>query len=494
MHAEAVGPSRRSALVRMALAGAGIMTALPARARRKRSLRPPPGPSVHVDVGGTRARGPFGELRCWQLGGQLLPVYVTAAAGAAVMDCRGPTPIIRFDDGAARITLTPEGLRFGRAPIRPWSRAELISLAARLRASKRGLQGALHLRAALHTLLPAALRASKLSGAQRVGRGLAQRTAGLGSTSMMCTTRTVTETVEREVTQLVDQVLTAQQQVQACYARELSRAPCRDAWPLRELCAAGLCAQESFVDLVVGVVAIVDTVVEEVVREVVTCALPKPGEWPNPWTIIAGGPADFLPGTATAAAAPTPASLGDALALLRSSIDFLGPFANCLLAGTWTLAALPTPLALGGEQVTVPYGVRVCIDAACAEQLALDNTFGITGSAWSGALAALAALSPAFAADMGVAPSAAMLSLLATLAPAVAAVVVPLMAIILAFVVLALIYASALSAQFWLHQSFTDHFADGVVCIEHPTFALALIKVATWSLAPAELIPPMVVG
>jgi hypothetical protein len=67
-------------------------------------------------------------------------------------------------------------------------------------------------------------------------------------------------------------------------------------------------------------------------------------------------------------------------------------------------------------------------------------------------------------------------------------------AIILAFVLLALIYGTAISAQLFFQQHFTNNFAHGVVYIEHPTFALALIKLATIGTAPAELFPPIVTG
>jgi hypothetical protein len=65
---------------------------------------------------------------------------------------------------------------------------------------------------------------------------------------------------------------------------------------------------------------------------------------------------------------------------------------------------------------------------------------------------------------------------------------------IFAFLVLVLIYGTAIAAQLWLHRNLTNTFDDETVCIEHPTFVLALIKIATFTLVPAELIPPIVAG
>ncbi|MBI3949511.1 MAG: hypothetical protein HY314_03545 [Acidobacteria bacterium] len=65
-------------------------------------------------------------------------------------------------------------------------------------------------------------------------------------------------------------------------------------------------------------------------------------------------------------------------------------------------------------------------------------------------------------------------------------------AIILALILLIMIYATAIVAQMSFYVCCTNCLADGMICIEHPTFALALIKLATIGIAPAELIPPIV--
>jgi hypothetical protein len=182
-----------------------------------------------------------------------------------------------------------------------------------------------------------------------------------------------------------------------------------------------------------------------------------------------------------------------ALKFLKQIGGFLGPFGNCLVDGKWSLAQLETPIDFGGGNVAIPYGVKVCIDATCAEQLSADQIFGELTASWGAALGALAALSPAFAAEvagLGIVATPAIAALVAALPPAVVTVA----ALILAFIILALIYGTAISAQLFIHRHMTDNFADGTVCIEHATFALGLIKLATLGFAPAELIPPIVTG
>ena len=44
------------------------------------------------------------------------------------------------------------------------------------------------------------------------------------------------------------------------------------------------------------------------------------------------------------------------------------------------------------------------------------------------------------------------------------------------------------------HKNFTNNFADGKVCIVHPTFALMLVHAALLGQAPVALVPPIVVG
>jgi hypothetical protein len=182
-----------------------------------------------------------------------------------------------------------------------------------------------------------------------------------------------------------------------------------------------------------------------------------------------------------------------ALKLVKDIGSFLGPFGTCLANGQWSLAQLQTPIDFGGGTIALPYGVKVCISADCASRLSLDGLVGELTTSWTAALGALAALSPEFAAavsPLGILAAPAAAGVAATAPPAIAAIA----ALILAFIILALIYGTAISGQLFIHKNFTGNFADGTVCIEHATFALALIKLASYGVAPSELIPPIVTG
>ena len=237
---------------------------------------------------------------------------------------------------------------------------------------------------------------------------------------------------------------------------------------------------------------------EPVVREVVSCIIPKPGQWPNPWNLID----KLIPG-----AIPQPKKgftqkdIDGALKLLKeiggNIGGFLGPF-KCLLDGKWSLAQLDTQLNFGAGNIVIPYGVKVCMTAACANSLIDGSMITAAAAAWGTTLGVLAALSTDIAAlGIPAAPGAA--ALVAALGGAATAGVavspgVAAAAIILALILLVMIYATAIFGQLVYHKNFTNDFADGLVCIEHPTFALALIKLATIGIAPAELIPPIVTG
>jgi hypothetical protein len=121
---------------------------------------------------------------------------------------------------------------------------------------------------------------------------------------------------------------------------------------------------------------------------------------------------------------------------------------------------------------------------------------GELGASWGAALAALAAMSTSFAAyasTLGIAAAPAVAAAVAA-AGGAGSVLVSCAAVILAFIILALIYGTALSLQLAFHDKFLGTFADGEVCIEHASFAIALIKMASMGALPVELIPPIVTG
>ncbi|HWH48394.1 MAG TPA: hypothetical protein VN664_11370, partial [Burkholderiales bacterium] len=115
-------------------------------------------------------------------------------------------------------------------------------------------------------------------------------------------------------------------------------------------------------------------------------------------------------------------------------------------------------------------------------------------TAWPAALTLLAAMSPEFltfltTAGIPMTIPPAVLAAVGILPPAAASAAV----IMLAFLILALIYGTALAGELSAAEAL-GAFADGEVCIVHPTIALAMIKVLTLGFVPAELVPPIVVG
>jgi hypothetical protein len=439
--------------------------------------------------------GPYGEARVFDVGGVTLPVFVSAIDDSAQMDMTVRSPFVRYGVGASAITLTSRGVQMGSGKVQAWSPAMIRDLIGTLSKDRKLARSVLLLRSALHTAYPVAMAQSKPKEAKskegrKTGEAMSKGSTGYGSRALNCTTRTVTDTVTRTITQSVEVIKTAEQQYQECYDKAIAKDPCKSLPFGQGACAATICAVTTFVDMVVGFVDVVTTITEEVTREVVSCVTPRKGDWPNPWHLL-DGPIQ--------AAVPQPEAkfgakeIEGALKLINQIGGFLGPFGKCLAKGEWSLAQLTTPLDLGGGNVTIPYGVRVCIDADCATQLSADNIAGELLSSWGAALGALAALSPEFAASvssLGITAAPAVVAAIAALPEAVIAAA----ALILAFIILALIYGTAISAQLLFHRLFTDHFADGKVCIEHATFALALIKLATIGIAPAELIPPIVTG
>jgi hypothetical protein len=323
-----------------------------------------------------------------------------------------------------------------------------------------------------------------------MGAAMTKGAAGYGSRALDCTTRIVTATVTSTIIKAVEVIKSAEKQYHECYDQYVKQDPCKSLPFGQGLCAVGICKLIEFVDIVSGFVEIITTVAEEVKREVVTCVLPKLGEWPNPWN-IPDGP------IRTAIAQPKVVfgkkEIDDALTLLGSIPGLLGPFGKCFFAGEWSLAQLDTQLKLGGTSVVIPYGVKVCLTAECATQLSIDAILGETLAGWGGALSVLAALDAGAAASLatiGIVPSAAVAASIVAVPEAVIAAAT----IILLFILIALLWGTAISGQLYLHKNYTNNFADGKVCIEHPSLAIALIEIVTLGVIPAYLIPPIVTG
>ena len=438
--------------------------------------------------------GPFGEARIYNVAGQLLPMRVTANNGYAMMDVGSRAPFVRI--GAATdtkaITLSASGVQYGTAKPLAWNAVVARDVVKAIISDPVKMQGALHLRSALHTSYPVACKQlqPKLTMGKKMAAVMAKGSVGMGvrvmnPTTSNCSIQTVTETVTTTITTVVQRIMTAFQQAQACYEARLAGTCKGNIWP--EACAALTCGVDAFVDMVVDTITIIDVFVEEVTREVMVCTAPQANRWPNPF-----GPSPTVLQGAIAQK-PQKFDIVAALSFLKSQLAFLGPYARCLLDGKWELAELNTQLNLGGE-VVVPYGVRVCISTKCAEQLALQGIGMELINNWLLLLQALAALSPAFAvkaAAVGIIPLAALAGIVATESP----VIIGTAAIILAVIILLMIQATVLGAELTVQLALGAG-SDGIVCIEHPTFALALIAIPLLGFGGLNLaaFPPIVTG
>ncbi len=480
--------SRRELIQKAAFAS--LLTAFPWADRVYAAVPPPPQITFQKNASGDGIIGPFGEARIYNVSGQVLPIIVSAKNGMAVMSFTGRIPFVRFGKAgdATAITVTSHGVQFGSAAPLKWSAAVINDLIKTIVNDPNKASGAMQLRSALYTCYPVADMAliPQYTMGRQMAAVMSQHAMAYGAKSMICTTTTVTEAVTRTITETVNVIMTAEQQYQACYDAQIGRDPCRSAGVFAGACAATICAAKAFLDIVTGTVTVVTTIVEEVTRQVMVCRTPSPNRWPNPWDYTGYIDKYIVPQK------KQQFNILDAVNFLKSVISFFGPFAKCLLDGKWSLAELQTPLNLGG-QVVLPYGVRVCITAECARQLALQGIGGELTTTWISLLGALAALSPAFAAvaaGFGIVATPAILAA----AGAVPEAVVGAAAIILAFIILAMYYATVISAQLTVQVCCTNNLADGLVCIEHPTFAIALVSIAIFLGGPAILIPPIVTG
>jgi hypothetical protein len=484
-----IGFTRRD-LLRSAFAGA-ILT-MPWLGAVEAAPQVPPMLSFTKNKTADGLVGPFGEVRVTNTQGVLLPAFVMAAGGLAALNLAVRSPSVRIGTDDSMILLTSAGVRFGKAgALTAWTADTVKLLIGAIAKDANKARGIMLLRSALHTTLPVVALQYKGRLEPRFGRMLAAGAGALGARSMLsCTTTTVTETVTRTVTDAVNVWKSAEQQYQECYDREVRSAGCSVLGPGAGVCAAGICVAKGFVDVVVGVVEVLRTVVEEVTRTIVICVRAAVGTWPSPWDIPG------LVGKITVDQPRRPFTDKDiaaAIELLKQFTGFFGVYGKCLLQGRWSLLQLTTPLDFGGGNIVLPYGIKVCVTAQCATNMALSNSGMELLGSWTAALSVLAALSPEFlaiAASVGITASPIVLTAIAALPE----VVVACAAVILAFILAALYYGTMIAAQLEYHRIATTNFADGIVCIEHPTFAIAAIELITQGMVPARAIPPIVTG
>lgn len=499
--------TRRAFLFQTAFAGLAIASpwAEPAFAAA------PHPPSIGFRKNSTRDGiiGPFGELRILKINGAATPVVVTAAKNLAVLNCAVRNPFVRFGPARSRskITLTADGIRYGSKKQVAWSHDAVRKLIDAISKDRTKARGAMLLRSTLHSSLPVAALTFKSTIGTGVGGAIAKGAVGFAHRGSNCKVQRVTDSVVTTITEVIDSVKTAKQQWDECFDKAVSTGgDCSGASFATAACAAILCSAKTFLDIVVGLITIVTKVVEEVVRIAVKCVRNPflSNNWPNPWDIDT---------PVITAAIPQPlinfsrndiaAGIGVLNQISEAVGGLLGPFGNCLLKGKWSLAQVDTRLNLAGGNIVIPYGIKVCITSSCAKRLSADQILTELETAWVTALSVMAALSADFAAvaaPLGITASSAAATIVSGLGGAAvtgvaASPAIVVAAIILGFILWAMIYATAISAQLYFQKTFTNHFADGLVCIEHPTFALALFSAATLGVGSVvNLIPPIVTG
>lgn len=450
-------------------------------------------------AGGFGMVGPWGEVRASRLPEGLTPYMIQTANKAGLFDYAGRKPFVTLQGSGQEIRLEVDGIIFGKAKPLAWDKAGVAALKNALKRDRKAMQSAMQMRSAMATSFAALAVATKTAPPKEIATGFFGIVEDLGKATT-CTTTTITESVTTLVERTIDEIQSAAERYAECYDDALKTGACGFTASFNldagKLCAKVYCTAKGFVDVVIGVLTIVTEVVEEVIREVTTCTKPLGYLLPSNWDL----PDVRMPDLPMKELKLLAKDVTKALAFIKEFSDdlfaFLGPFGKCLVDGKWTINSAPIPFIQG---IGIPFGATVCITAACARSLAAQNLAGEASAAWGSALAALAALSPEFAAasgPLGVVAAPALAAATTALSPGVIAALLA----ILCFIIMALIYASAISAQLGVLiltsqiPGFPNVFSDGEVCITHPTLALAAIMYATAGGVPAQLIPPIVLG
>lgn len=467
-----------------ALGLAGLFAAAPLRATLpgKATLKPF-GNFYTPSAGGAGMIGPWGEVRAARLPEGLAPYFIQSANKLGVFDYSGRMPFVRLS-GARDIRLTPTGIELDGGKPLPWDKGGIAALRNALKQDRKALSAAMQMRSSMATSFTALAVAANTAPAKPVAATQAAILDELGAAAV-CTATQVVETVVTVVERTIDVVKTAAERYAECYDAAVKTGTCG---PLAAICAAGYCAAKGFVDVVVGMITILDEVITQTVREVLTCAAPLAGMIPNKWDL----PNVRLPDFPLKNAVPSAKETGQALDFMKQNwgdlFAFLGPHAKCLVEGKWTVEQAGIPFVPG---VGIPYGLRVCISATCARTLFIQNLAGEMARAFGAVLTVLAALVPEFAAATGIPAAAGVAAAVAALPAAV----VPALIGIVCFIAILLSYASSISIQLSYLDKFNPGvFADGEICISHPTIAVAVILAMSSGGIPATLITPTVHG
>jgi hypothetical protein len=445
-----------------------------------------------------RCSNQFGHVLVTESAGGHVPVYIGAKNKGAEVDLRSNRMSISFGKGQSAIRCDSKGFSIEGGQRLEWNKSGIKRLLEAICRDPVKANGALELRAAYHTNMPALISSAK-SARSKAGVMVGPGTmialpdpvsmSRLGATSIIeCTTTTITDTVYETITRSVDLIRTAEERFNDC----LGDNP--------DLGRYLYCVAQSFVDMVVGVRTIVEQVATEVTRTVVTCvAGPRPAG-SSPYGVPTQPFSDHFPGVAFATPdkpAPKASDIQKAIKELSNFVEYFGSIGGVLLGGKWDLAKLVTPIDVGDGKLEVPYGVKVTLVASEAEKLMLSRNIIQAATAVGSTLSVLAALSPEFAAAavaFGVVAAPLPAPVLTFLAanPAVATAAI----VIVCFILLMLYWAVAVGAELDVHK-LLGSFADGKLSIEHPSIALGAIALAFFAFGGinvALIVPPIVTG
>jgi len=453
-------------------------------------LQIPPLPISRM-TGALGSVGAWGEVQVRELPSGLVPIFVRTNNRQGVMDLTKRRSVVSLANGA--VQLTTKGIQVGK-DLQPWNAASISSLINRARSDAAFRTSLFELRAALVTAYPHAIATSKQKGDAKATGAVLQMAKGMGvgvaPKKSRCTTSTVTETVTRTIEEEVEVWQTAEERFNACVDEQVRKGIFGG-----ELAAVTYCGLLGLADLFLGTLTVVSHVTEEVTRTIVSCSIEvnrrvldiyKGIEQSIPRGI------DLRPGLVGAAPALSNADITAGIGWLQTLIDGLSPFTDCLLRGRWSFAAVDLSVVTGVDKLEIPYGIKVCIPAACAQQLRLENSGENLASAATTLVSILAAVNADFAAiasQLGIVAAAEA----ATLAGTIGAAGVTALTAVAALMLFLVYYAAMIAIQIQLLPP--EAFADGLVCIEHPTFVIAAVTV----LLPgpgsiSQFIPPIVTG
>ncbi|MEP9400554.1 hypothetical protein [Sphingomonas sp. VNH70] len=462
---------------------AGLFATAPLGARQEKWSGRPFGNLYTPSANGAGMIGPWGEVRAARLPEGLVPYFIQSANKLGVFDYSGRMPFVRLG-GAKEIRLTPAGIELDGGKPYPWDKNGIAALKSALKQDRKALSAAMQMRSSMVTSFTALAVVANTAPAKGVAATRDAILEELGNAAV-CTVTRVTETVVTVVERTIEVVQTAAERYAECYDDAVKTGKCG---PLAGVCAAAYCTAKGFAEVAVGLITILDEVITETVRDVITCAAPLAGLIPNKWDL----PGIRLPDFELKNAVPSNKEMGAALDFLKKNWNdlfaFLGPHAKCLVEGKWSIEQAGIPFVPG---VGIPYGLRVCITATCARTLFIQNVAGEMISAFSSLLTVLAALVPQFAAATQIPVAAGVAAAIAALP----AGVVPALIGIVCFLAILLRYASSISFQLsYLDRFDPGVFADGEICISHPTIAVAVLSGMMSNPTLAGMIAPTVHG